>query len=45
MNIKVYWKSMAEMLIPLSLFESTIYSEKKIFEAISLEELRMLMQQ
>lgn len=45
LNIKVYWKSMAEMYIPLSLLESTRNSEKQIFDAISLEEVRSLMQQ
>ena len=44
-NLRVYWKSMAEMYIPLSLLESTLNSEKQIFEAISLEEIRSLMQQ
>jgi CTP:phosphocholine cytidylyltransferase-like protein len=44
-NIRIYWKSMAEMFIPLSLFESTMHSDQQIFEAISLEELRTLMQQ
>ena len=42
-GIKVYWKSMAEMYIPLSLLESTRESKKQIFEAISLEEVRALM--
>jgi hypothetical protein len=42
-DVKVYWKSMAEMYIPLSLLESTKNSEKQIFEAISLEEVRTLM--
>lgn len=42
-GIKVYWKSMAEMYIPLSLWESTRNSEKQIFDAISLEDIRTLM--
>lgn len=44
-NLRIYWKSMAEMYIPLSLFEGTMYSENQIFDAISLEDLRNLMKQ
>ena len=44
-NLRMYWKSMAEMFIPLSLLESTMLSDNQIFEAISLEDLRNLMHQ
>lgn len=43
--MRVYWKSMAEMYIPLSLLESTMNSKNQIFDAISLEGLRSLMRQ
>lgn len=45
LNVKVYWKSMAEMFVPLSLLESTVFAQNQIFEAISLEDLRSLMNQ
>lgn len=44
-NIRLYWKSLAEMFIPLSLYESTKNLENQIFEAISLEDMRNMMKQ
>jgi hypothetical protein len=44
-NVRVYWKSMAEMHIPISLLESTKQAEGRIFTAIGVAELRSLMQQ
>ena len=44
-NVHIHWKSMAEMFIPQSLFESTMFNENQIFDAISLEDLRSLMNQ
>ncbi len=44
-NVRVYWKSYAEMIVPLSLWESTKHLEKQIFEAISLEDMRNMMKQ
>eukprot|EP01022_Parablepharisma_sp_SALTPOND_P024095 TRINITY_DN52_c0_g2_i1.p2 TRINITY_DN52_c0_g2~~TRINITY_DN52_c0_g2_i1.p2 ORF type:complete len:417 (+),score=23.54 TRINITY_DN52_c0_g2_i1:474-1724(+) len=40
---KVYWKSMSEMVIPTSLWQETKHSPRRIFDAISLEDLRGLM--
>lgn len=40
-DAKVYWKSPAEMIVPLSLCEST----RNIFEAVSLEDVRSMMKQ
>ena len=42
-NAQIYWKSMAEMYVPLSLWTSTQDSENQIFDAIALEDLRGLM--
>jgi len=44
-GIRIYWKSPAEMFIPLSLYESTKDLENQIFDAIPLEDLRHMMQQ
>lgn len=44
-NMRVYWKSQAEMFIPNSLYESTKHLEKQIFDAIPLEDMRSLMRQ
>ena len=44
-NVRVYWKSSAEMFIPNSLWESTKGMEKQIFDAISFEDLRNMMKQ
>jgi hypothetical protein len=45
LNLRVYWKSMAEMYIPTSLLQSTKASVMQIFDAISLEDMRNLMRQ
>ena len=42
-NARIYWKSMAEMMIPTSLWESTKNLKRYIFEAIQMEDLRNLM--
>eukprot|EP01022_Parablepharisma_sp_SALTPOND_P012647 TRINITY_DN1629_c0_g1_i1.p1 TRINITY_DN1629_c0_g1~~TRINITY_DN1629_c0_g1_i1.p1 ORF type:complete len:622 (-),score=71.60 TRINITY_DN1629_c0_g1_i1:844-2709(-) len=44
-NLRLYWKSSAEMFIPNSLWESTKHLEKQIFDAISLEDMRSMMRQ
>jgi len=44
-DIRVYWKSPAEMIVPISLYEFTKNAENQIFEAISLEEIRNMMKQ
>ncbi len=44
-NMRLYWKSMAEMYVPLSLLESTLGTERQIFEAVSLDDMRNLMRQ
>jgi len=44
-DIKIYWKSPAEMIIPLSLYESTKDEKNKIFEAISVEDMCSMMKQ
>lgn len=43
-NVRLYWKSSAEMFIPSSLWESTKDLPKQIFEAVPYEEMRSLMQ-
>ena len=45
MNLRVYWRSSAEMIIPNSLWESTKDLKQQIFEAISLEDMRNMMKQ
>ena len=44
-DARIYWKSPAEMIIPISLYESTKNAENQIFEAISVEEMRNMMSQ
>lgn len=44
-NLRVYWRSSAEMIIPNSLWESTKNLDKQIFDAISLEDMRNMMKQ
>ncbi len=43
--LRVYWKSLAEMFIPSSLWESTKNAEQLIFEAISPEDIHAMMHQ
>ena len=42
-NFRVYWKSLSEMFIPTSLWESTKDLENQIFDAVPLEDLRLMM--
>ncbi len=42
-NMAIYYKSMAEMFIPTSLWESTKHLKFQIFDALPLDELRNLM--
>jgi len=42
-NVKVYWKSMSEMIIPTSLYQETKNNKNYIFDAIKLEDLNNLM--
>jgi hypothetical protein len=44
-DARVYWKSPAEMIVPISLYEFTKNAENQIFEAISLEDMRNMMKQ
>lgn len=44
-DVRVYWKSPAEMVVPISLYEFTKDAENQIFEAISLEDMRNMMKQ
>eukprot|EP00826_Nyctotherus_ovalis_P060007 TRINITY_DN8391_c0_g1_i3.p1 TRINITY_DN8391_c0_g1~~TRINITY_DN8391_c0_g1_i3.p1 ORF type:complete len:346 (-),score=42.38 TRINITY_DN8391_c0_g1_i3:227-1264(-) len=44
-NLRVYWRSSAEMIIPNSLWESTKNLDKQIFDAISLEDMRSMMKE
>jgi len=42
-NFRIYWKSMSEMFIPTSLWESTKHLEYQIFDALPLEDLHGMM--
>ena len=44
-NFRIYWKTPSEMFIPKSLWESTRKLENKIFDAMSIEELSLMMKQ
>lgn len=44
-DIRMYWKSPAEMIIPLSLYEATKNAEKQIFDAISIDDIKNMMEQ
>ena len=43
-GVKFYWKPMAEMIIPTSLWQETRHSPNYIFDAVSPEDLRNFMQ-
>ena len=44
-NFRIYWKTPSEMFIPKSLWESTRKLENKIFDAMPIEELSLMMKQ